>query len=201
MIVGVLLAAGAASRFGSDKLLQSLPDGTPIAVAAARNLLQGVDQGVAVVRNGDEELTRLLSAMGMRVEACPNAAEGMGASLAYGVSMTRDAKGWLIALADMPFIDGETTRGVAQLIKTGAPIAAPFHLGKRGHPVGFSWNFFAALSGLHGDCGARDLLAAHAARIRPLHCDDPGILTDIDTPLDLARNSARPGSSGLLHAE
>ena len=201
MIVGILLAAGGASRFGGDKLLQPLPDGTPIGVAAARSLLQGVDRGVAVVRAGDEELARLLSAAGMRVEVCQDAAEGMGASLAHGVNSARDANGWLIALADMPFVQGETTRGVAHLIKTGAAIAAPFHLGKRGHPVGFSRYFSAALSELQGDCGARDLLAAHAARIRPLHCDDPGILTDIDTPLDLARISARSGSSGLLHAE
>lgn len=202
MIVGILLAAGTASRFGGDKLLQPLPDGTPIGVAAARSLLRGVDRGVAVVRAEDEELARLLSAEGMRVEACQNAAQGMGASLAYGVSTMRDAKGWLIALADMPFIQAETTRGVAHLIEKGAPIAAPFHRGKRGHPVGFSRDFYAALSGLQGDCGARDLLAAHAARIRPLHCDDPGILTDVDTPLDLARSSARPQSSpGLLHAE
>lgn len=201
MIVGILLAAGAASRFGGDKLLHPLPDGTPIAVAAARNLLQGVDRGVAVVRAEDEELARLLSAAGMRVEFCQNAVEGMGASLACGVSKARDAKGWLIALADMPFIQAETTRGVAHLIEKGAPIAAPFHRGKRGHPVGFSRDFFAALSSLQGDCGARDLLAAHAARIRPLHCDDCGISMDIDTPLDLARSSVRSNWSGLLHAE
>lgn len=201
MIVGVLLAAGAASRFGGDKLLQPLPDGTPIAVAAARNLLRGVDRGVAVVRAEDEELARLLSDIGMRVEACPNAAEGMGASLAHGVSRAGDAKGWLIALADMPFIQAETTRGVAHLVEKGAPIAAPFHLGKRGHPVGFSREFYAALNGLQGDCGARDLLAVHAARIRPLYCDDAGTLADIDTPLDLARLSAGAASPGLLHAE
>jgi molybdenum cofactor cytidylyltransferase len=153
------------------------------------------------VRAEDEELARLLSAMGMRVEAFPNAAEGMGASLAHGVSTARDAEGWLIALADMPFIRGETTRAVAHLIETGAPIAAPFHLGKRGHPVGFSRDFYAELSSLQGDCGARDLLAVNAQRIRPLHCADPGILTDIDTPLDLARISARAASFGLLHAE
>ena len=37
-IVGLLLAAGQGRRFGADKLMQALADGTPVAVAAARAL-------------------------------------------------------------------------------------------------------------------------------------------------------------------
>ncbi|MHB1290933.1 MAG: NTP transferase domain-containing protein, partial [Sulfuricella sp.] len=40
MITGILLAAGAGTRFGGDKLQFPLPDGTPIGVKAARNLLR-----------------------------------------------------------------------------------------------------------------------------------------------------------------
>ena len=159
-------------------------------MAAARNLLQGVNQGIAVVRAEDKELARLLSAVGMRVEACQNAADGMGASLAHGVGRTPDAEGWLIALADMPYIQVETIRGLARLIEGGAPIAAPVHGGKRGHPVGFSRDFFDALSRLEGDCGARELLANNPDDIRFFTCDDPGVLADIDTPEDLARGAA-----------
>ena len=36
---GILLAAGRSSRFGADKLLQPMPDGTRVAVAAARALV------------------------------------------------------------------------------------------------------------------------------------------------------------------
>ena len=191
MIVGVLLAAGAASRFGGNKLLQVLPDGMPMGVAAARNLLQGVDQAIAVVRAGDNELARLLRAAGMRVEVCESAAQGMGESLAHGVCSSRDAAGWLVALADMPYIQGETIRDVARLIEAGAAIAAPVHGGKRGHPVGFSRDFFDALSRLDGDCGARELLAKNSAYIRLLSCDDPGVLADIDTPQDLALHTRK----------
>ncbi|MGH8772938.1 MAG: NTP transferase domain-containing protein, partial [Burkholderiales bacterium] len=56
MIAGVLLAAGASSRFGSNKLLHPLPDGTPIAVAAGRNLKRAVEDAFAVVRSHDEAL-------------------------------------------------------------------------------------------------------------------------------------------------
>lgn len=186
MIAGLLLAAGAGTRFGGDKLLHPLPDGTPIAVQAARSLLQGVDYGIAVVRPGDWWLAGLLEAAGLRTVFCPNAAAGMGASLACGIEAAQDADGWLIALADMPFVQATTVRGLADLLRSGAPIAAPCHEGRRGHPVGFQRDFFAALARLDGDQGARGLLAAHAARIRLLDCDDPGILADIDVPADLA---------------
>lgn len=186
MIVGILLAAGSGTRFGGDKLLFPLPEGTPIGVKAARNLLGGVDHGIAVVRPSDRRLADLLEAEGLRVVFCPDAEAGMGTSLAFGVSTAQDADGWLIALGDMPFIRNDTIRGVAGLLRAGAPIAAPQHQGRRGHPVGFARGFFHDLARLNGDQGARLLLAAHAARIQVFECEDCGIFTDIDTPSDLA---------------
>lgn len=186
MITGILLAAGAGTRFGGDKLQFPLPDGTPIGVKAARNLLSAVDQGIAVVRPSDRQLAHLLEMEGFRVAFCPNADAGMGTSLAFGVTAAQDADGWLIALADMPFIRPDTIRAIAGLIRAGAPIAAPSHQGRRGHPVGFAWEFFHDLAQLSGDRGAHPLLVAHAARIQALECEDPGIFADIDTLSDHA---------------
>ncbi len=59
-IVGVLLAAGSATRFGGDKLLAPLVDGAPIGVAALRNLGPAVDVVLAVVRPGDNALAAAL---------------------------------------------------------------------------------------------------------------------------------------------
>ena len=186
MIVGILLAAGAGTRFGGDKLLFPLADGTPVGVQAARNLLSGVDHGVAVLRPSDRQLAHLLAAEGLQVAFCPGAETGMGTSLAFGVTAAQDGDGWLIALADMPFILHGTIHGVASLLRAGAPIAAPRHQGRRGHPVGFARAFFHDLAQLNGDQGAHPLLAAHAGRIQMLECEDPGIFADIDTPSDLA---------------
>jgi len=186
MIAGILLAAGAGTRFGGDKLLFPLPDGTPIGVKAARSLLSGVDHGIAVVRPDDRLLAQLLEAEGLRIAFCPDPDAGMGTSLAFGISIAQDADGWLIALGDMPFIRHDTIRSVASLLQSGAPIAAPQHLGRRGHPVGFAREFFCDLTQLGGDQGAHPLLAAHAARIHMFECEDPGIFADIDTRSDHA---------------
>jgi CTP:molybdopterin cytidylyltransferase MocA len=58
-ICGILLAAGAAKRFGGGKLLHPLPDGTPLGVAAARNLAMALPGVLAVVRPGDSALAAM----------------------------------------------------------------------------------------------------------------------------------------------
>ena len=186
VIAGILLAAGNGRRFGGHKLLEPLRDGTPVAVAAARNLRAGTDWTLAVVRPGDRRLEQLLRAAGLDIEYCADAEGGMGASLARGVTATAEADGWLIALADMPFIQPQTIRAVARMIRRGSAIAAPMCRGRRGHPVGFSRGFGHALASLWGDAGARHLLRRRAALLDLLPTDDIGIHIDIDTPQDLA---------------
>ena len=192
MIAGVLLAAGAGTRFGGAKLLSRLPDGTPIAVRAARVLRGGIDRGVAVVRPPDLVLASLLEAEGFEVAFCPRAQDGMGASLAFGVAASPEADGWLVALADMPFVRNETVERLARRMRAGAWIAAPSHRGRRGHPVGFSGALFPELVRLGGDEGARSLLSLHSSRVELVDCDDPGILLDVDALSDL-----RPGVDGV----
>ena len=142
-----------------------------------------------VVRPGDERLVRLFSAEGMRVTVCDRAHLGMGASLAWGVSQCDDADGWIVALADMPYLQSDTIRAVEHALLHGAALAAPVYRGQRGHPVGFAQEFYQALMGLTGDAGARDIVAAHAQDLVLIDCDDPGILRDIDRREDLKRGS------------
>ena len=186
MIVGVLLAAGAGSRFGGDKLLACLPDETPLGVRAARTLHCAVDRCLAVVRPGDGNLARLLDAEGLEVNLFPGADDGMGASLAFAVSASPDADGWIIALADMPFVRRETIENVAGRLREGAWIVAPSSRGRRGHPVGFNRALFPELIRLGEDQGARSILERHASRVEIIESVDPGIFLDIDTLDDIS---------------
>ncbi len=191
-IRGILLAAGYSKRFGSNKLLQALPAGapdagTPIGLAAARHLLEALPESIAVVRPRAQKLAKLLRDAGCNTVVCKNAGEGMGTSLAAGVRAAADAHGWLVALADMPFLRPQTIRVIAQALSDGAAIAAPAYRGERGHPVGFARRFFDELSALHGDHGARELLAQYPDWVTLYEVDDPGVLRDIDKPSDLAR--------------
>ena len=186
-IVGVLLAAGQGTRFGGDKLLATLADGTPVGLVSARNLAAALSEVIAVVRPEDSRLTQLLAGDGIAVESCPTAWQGMGSSLAHAVRARPDADGWIVALADMPKMRPDTIRAVADAIEAGASLAAPVYRGERGHPVGFSAAYGPRLAALSGDAGAREILRADRDRIVLLECADAGVIADIDTVLDLER--------------
>ncbi len=192
-VVGILLAAGAAKRFGSSKLLHALHDGVPIGVAAAQAMQQALPNTIAVVRPGDHRLQDAFLAIGLKVVENPLADEGMGTSLAAGVNAAAKADGWLIALADMPWILPATMSMLADRLRNGASMIAPVYHGRRGHPVGFASAWRESLKTLRGDKGARDLIALHSDELVPLNTDDSGVVEDIDYPEVLARanNSVR----------
>jgi molybdenum cofactor cytidylyltransferase len=185
-IVGLLLAAGASRRFGADKLAHALPHGVVVAVQAARHLKAEVERIVAVVRPGSEATAEALAAEGCEVVVCQDADQGMGASLACGARAAGEAAGYLVALADRPFVRPSTIAAVRDALADGAALAAPYFRTRRGHPVGIAGRFRAELEALSGDEGARSLLAAHAAELVKVPVGDPGAIRDIDTPADVA---------------
>ena len=186
-VVAILLAAGSATRFGSDKLLHSLPHEVPIAIQAARHLKVVFSERVlAVVRPDSARLKEFLEKENCQVVVCENAAEGMGASLACAVRAARDADAFVVALADMPFIRSSTIAAVRDALVAGAPLAAPYFRARRGHPVGIAAKFRQELEALQGDEGARKVVAANEKSLLKIPVGDPGVLRDIDTPADLA---------------
>lgn len=185
MITGLLLAAGRSQRFGAPKLLHPLADGAPLAIHSARALREAVDRAVAVVRPDDTALAIQLRQRGFEVVCCPDSALGQGASLAFGVRVTGGSTGWLVALADMPYIEPSTARAVADKLRAGALIVAPSFDGRRGHPVGFGRVFGPQLGALSGDTGALALIKAHRHLLTLVSCSDAGVLADVDLPSDV----------------
>src|SRR5574343_357444 len=181
-IVGLLLAAGRSQRFGSDKRLQPLADGTPMALAAARKLASACQRSIVVIRPGDTALAGLLNDAGLETLVCPSAEQGMGHSLAAGVAAWPDADGWLVALADMPYIHPASYRAVIAAMQGGARLARAFYGARPGHPVGFAAEHRAALLALTGDQGGKAILEAHPGRLVRCQVDDPGVLHDVDRP-------------------
>ena len=184
-IAGILLAAGSARRFGAPKLLHPLDEGLPVAAAAAQTLMQVLPNTIAVVKPGDYALAKVFRELGLHSVENPLADEGMGSSLAVGVSAAARADGWLIALADMPWIRPATIAALAGRLMDGASMVAPVYAGRRGHPVGLSSTWLQPLLSLCGDVGARDLIAGHADELELLDLGDAGVLKDIDHPQDL----------------
>ncbi|WP_175941079.1 nucleotidyltransferase family protein [Caballeronia sp. BCC1704] len=184
---GILLAAGLGTRFDpsglQNKLLATLPGGTPVVFQSARRLLSVASDVIAVVRPGAEKLADVLNEAGCDVIFSADAARGMGATLAAAVRATSEAEGWIVALGDMPWIEPSSIEAVARPLDAGAALVAPMYRGQRGHPVGFGLAHRATLAALDGDAGARAIFATAAPLL--VGVDDPNVLRDVDQPGDL----------------
>ncbi len=188
-VVGVLLAAGRGQRFdasgGSNKLLQTLR-GAPVVIHALRSLAAAVDRVVAVVRPDADALQQLLQQAGCEVTVCPDAALGMGHSLAHVFARLQHEDGVraaVVMLADMPDVQPSTVAALVAATMTPGSVVAPEYRGERGNPVAFGREHFGALAACDGDRGAGPLLKSLPLRLLPV--DDAGVMRDVDTPKDL----------------
>lgn len=187
--VGILLAAGKSTRFGSNKLLHLLPDTQQaVAVQSARNLLEALPNSIAVVRPEDNELKSLLSATGIRVIDNPDAELGMSSSIRCGIEAVINKNpeyndtfnGWILALADMPHIPPEIIVNIVKQLTDDTLICAPQYNGRRGHPVGFSHQLTSELLTLEGDKGARTVVEKYTSQVKLIDSPSEGVLLDID---------------------
>ncbi len=183
---GILLAAGFSRRFGRhDKRHLPWDEQYCLAEASALPLLQTLEHVIAVVRPEDQALADRLEHLGCEPVVCPNAEQGMGASLAWGVRcLSSHVGGWIIGLADMPSVSRGSVMAVRDAIRGGVDAARPVHKGKPGHPVGFGYRARKALLGLTGEQGARAVFAQLGGRL--LYVEDEGVVLDIDDPGALA---------------
>lgn len=185
MRIGILaLAAGRAERFGSDKRFARLGNGRGV---LDQFLARAEASGLPVLlclADHEIELAGKIRRERVQCVLCRRSVEGMGGTLAEGVTRIPGWDGALIALADMPWVEPATYRCLAQRLAPDR-ICVPTCLGERGHPVGFGRAYFDELSRLGGDSGARSVLARHPRAIEEVAVDDPAIRIDIDRPRDL----------------
>lgn len=186
-VVGILLAAGRSTRFGSNKLLHKLDDGTPMVLASVRHLCNVLPQTIAVVEDAGNDVATLLTRDGVTVLENPRASEGMGTSIACGVAGNPDAPGWIIALGDMPCIPAVVIQAVVAGLEQGADIIAPLYNKQRGHPVGFSARHAQTLLQLHDDAGACSIIQANRGSLELIETTESGVIVDMDT-----RDSVQP---------
>jgi molybdenum cofactor cytidylyltransferase len=195
-VAAVIAAAGSSRRYGAASKLHALLDGTPLLAHVLRTLSQVPLAARLVVTAPDDRITlELLTATACAHTVNPDPAAGIGASIACGIrGLPGGIDGAFIALGDMPFTTVDTYGLLLRAFEElpADAIVAPVCAERRGHPVLFGAAHFPALAQLTGDIGARALL--RAARVVEVVVEDPGVLTDIDTPEELA--AARRGGVG-----
>jgi CTP:molybdopterin cytidylyltransferase MocA len=169
VIAAVVLAAGAASRFGSPKQALLLPR------VLERVRASGVDDLVVVIGAHDIETDA-------RAVRCPDWERGPGASLRCGLgALGSETEAAVVVLADGPDLaPAAIDRIVEAWRELGSDVVAASYGGERGHPVLVARSAWERVP----DEGARALTPVLVP------CDDLGVPGDVDTAADLGRYGA-----------
>lgn len=183
-IGALILAAGAGRRLGGDKLMRDA-GGRPVVAHVAQAVASAGMPCVAVIGPQSREMGEMLARSGIVLCVAEDAASGQAHSLRAGIAALPEA--WdavIICLGDMPLIKPELLTAMAAQATRDAVIVPRFQ-GQRGNPVTWGRSWFARLSAVQGDIGARQVMAAHPEAVEWLEWGDDGILFDVDTPEDL----------------
>jgi len=182
-VAAVILAAGAAERFGQPKVLLDWR-GKPLIAHIADIVLASPARPVIAVAGAHADQVRCaLGKRPVQLVINPNWRSGLSTSVRAGLAaLPGDASAVLFVLGDQPNVTPELLAElVARFRATGAPIIVP-HAGNRpGNPVLFAREMFGELAQITGDQGGRSLIARYADRVEIVQIDDPSVLADIDT--------------------
>jgi molybdenum cofactor cytidylyltransferase len=183
MIGGLVLAAGAGTRFGSAKQVANL-DGRPLLEHSIVAMIASpVDRVVVVLGSGVEEVLARVDLHGAEAVVNDRWEEGQSASLACGLAELSDCEAVVVTLGDQPRVSPDAIRRVIASRGEGAAAVRATYHGEPGHPVLLERTLFERMRDVTGDHGARNLLISMQTREVP--CDDLGGGQDVDTPAQL----------------
>jgi len=187
-VVGLVLAAGAATRFGSDKLAAAL-DGRPLLNHVLDALRAVPLEEIVVVTRRERSIP---AADDLLVVVNPAPGNGLSSSLRIGLAAIAEraaprAEAVLIALGDQPRIDPAVIRQLLAAARTSdRPVIVPvYDRDSSSNPVLLLPAAFALAKQASGDRGLGPVLAVHPELVHsvPVRGANP----DIDTEADLAR--------------
>jgi molybdenum cofactor cytidylyltransferase len=189
MVSAVILAAGASTRMGRQKLLLPLLD-EPIVRSTAREVCgAGFDDVLVVVGFEGERVLAALEGLPVRHAVNADFSTGMGSSFRTAVEHLDGSEAAMFALADQPFVKAIHYRAILDAYRThGSGIVSVRYGEVTAPPHLFAREFFPELSRL--EHGARAVLERHRERTMVLEFPLE-LLLDIDTPDDYERARGR----------
>lgn len=185
LLHALVLAAGESRRFGSAKQLAQIGDRPLLGIVVSRAVALCGPAVTVVLGARAAELAPLMRRTPAAVIVNREWREGLGSSIRAGVAaLPGSCEAVLLMLGDQAAVSVEDLRRLADAWRREpGHIAAASHGTTVGAPAIFPRSFFAALTGLRGDRGARALIERHPGRVSRVSM--PSAAIDIDTPADL----------------
>lgn len=180
----LIMAAGSARRFGSNKLA-AVVDGKMLIEHALEAVPREEFARVTVVTQYDEVLL-LAKRFGFSVLINPFPEWGASHTVRLGTEAMEDCDAILYQVADQPLLRQESVRAEVEFFRRNSErIVAMGHGGVRGNPCIFPARFFPELKALTGDLGGSAVIRRHEDALSLFEVA-PEELRDIDTPMALA---------------
>jgi molybdenum cofactor cytidylyltransferase len=188
---GVLLAAGMSRRLAGRNKLVEIVGGQPVVRrTVGAYLAGGLDPVVVVVGYEAERVAGALAGLSIQIVSNPDYAEGQSRSLLWGLgALGPRVEAAVIGVGDQPLLRGEIVTDLVAAFRSGARLAVPRYVGRRGNPVLFARSLFEELTRVEGDQGGRPVIEAHRDEIVWIDVADAEAGADVDTLEDLDRLS------------
>lgn len=185
-LCAIILAAGSSSRMGSPKAVLPLGGKTVLEHIVQTYLLAGITDIRVVTGHDREQVRSVLEKIPAGEVNNPRHHEGMYSSVRCGVaSCGPEISGYFIHPVDVPLITPRTIRSLcASADPAGDRIACPVYEGRRGHPPFIGASFGRAILEEDRPQGLKGFLYEYSDAIVPVIVDDPGILLNMNTPMD-----------------
>ena len=181
-IAGIVLAAGASTRFGQPKQLLDWR-GEPFVKAVARKAVEAGLLPITVVTGANAlQVESTLQGLPLTIARNDDWQSGQASSIRAGVRLLpRHVGAAIFLLADQPQVTASILRALAERHAEGLhPVVAPMVMDQRANPVLFDRVTFGDLLTLEGDVGGRAVFHKHRVEYLPWH--DDRLLLDVDTP-------------------
>jgi molybdenum cofactor cytidylyltransferase len=184
-VAAIVLAAGRATRMGSQKMLLELEGRSLVQRVADAALRSRAAKTVVVVGHEAGPVTDQLAGRPVTVVVNPDYAAGMSTSLQAGIRAAGACDAAIILLGDQPYV---TARLLDELIEafveTGKAVVRPLVGARPANPVLLSATLFPEIFAQQGDVGGREIIARHADEVGLVAMDDLTLVVDIDSPED-----------------
>jgi molybdenum cofactor cytidylyltransferase len=191
-VAGVLLAAGASTRMGRNKLLLEVEGSTVLRLAAGRAVEAGLDPVVVVLGHEAEPARRELAGLAVRTTLNPVFEEGINGSLRTGLAaLPADVQAVVVMLADMPFVTTDMLVTLVQRFRSGsAPLVISEYDGVNAPPMLYARSLVPELLALSGEGCGREVVRRHRHEATVVVWP-ASALDDLDAPDDYERIRAR----------
>jgi molybdenum cofactor cytidylyltransferase len=190
---GIILAAGASTRFGRPKQLLRLKGRCLIEWVLDAALGSELSRIILVLGYAHQKIRQALGEKlrhaRLQIEVNPHYQKGQSHSLRLGLSRVISTfPAVMFLLADQPLVDAATINFLLDKFwLAGKDICVPAFQGKRGTPCIFRKNLYPQIMNAMGDVGARHVIGAHPDRVLEIEIKDPHFFLDIDTPEEFER--------------